>query len=125
MISVLETSKIEVMEQAKVLDIAGTTLYIVYGEGYSQRRGFKIEGTYKDWDDVVTNGTGPDLKASVRIKVVHDPSGRQPLQVTMLDPPSQQDRAQREGRAVAATSTVKPNPARRRHRRFLRCCAWQ
>jgi hypothetical protein len=92
-ITVIETSKLEVMSQAKVLDIAGTTLYIIYGEGYKEKRGFKIEGTYKDWDHVVTNGTGPDLKAGMRIRVTHDPSGRQPLQVTLLDPPSKDAKA--------------------------------
>jgi len=77
-------SAIEELNDAKVLDRGGNKLYVITAEG--KRRGFEIEGGAKAWDDVVQNGPARGLVPGAMISVSYDPSGREPLKITLLEP---------------------------------------
>lgn len=76
---------LEVLDGAKVIDRGGNKLYVSTQDG--NQRGFELQGGAAAWDTVVTNGKADDLKPGTAIRVEFDPSGRLPLQVTLLTPP--------------------------------------
>ena len=77
--------EVEVLDGAKVIDRGGNKLYVTTAEG--QSRGFEIEGGAEAWKSVVVNGPASALVAGAKVRISHDPSGRQPLQIHLLDPP--------------------------------------
>lgn len=77
--------KLEVIDSAKVIDRGGNKLYVTTPEGGN--RGFEIEGGAQAWKTVVVNGPASALVAGARIRITHDPSGREPLRISLLDPP--------------------------------------
>ena len=84
-IEIHSKATLEVLDGAKVIDRGGNKLYVATQDG--QQRGFELQGGPAAWDTVVTNGKSDDLKPGTAIRVEYDPSGRLPLQVTLLTPP--------------------------------------
>lgn len=83
-IMIVSKVSIEVFDNATVLTRGGAKLYIVTAE--KDKRGFQIEGDASGWDDVVQNGTAEGLLAGAKIRLEYDPSGREPLKITMITP---------------------------------------
>jgi len=94
-IVLIKRTSVEVLDNAKVLDRGGRKLYIVTADG--GRRGFEIEGDISMWDTVVLNGKADALKPGTKIKVEHDPSGREPLKITLLDAPKADGKPKSKG----------------------------
>lgn len=77
-------SEIEQLDNAKVLDRGGNKLYVILADG--TKRGFQIEGGAKGWEDVVQNGPARGLAPGALIDITFDPSGREPLKITLVEP---------------------------------------
>lgn len=84
-IVILSQVTLEVIDGARVIDRGGSKLYVSTPEGGT--RGFQIEGGAAAWEGVVQGGPTSALVAGARVRIEHDPSGRQPLKITLLDPP--------------------------------------
>jgi len=84
-IEIQAPSQLEILDGAKVLDRGGNKLYVRTADGVD--RGFQIEGGVEGWASVVQNGKPADLKSGAIVRVVFDPSGREPLQITLRETP--------------------------------------
>lgn len=85
-IAIVSRSTIEVLDDAKIMDRGGNKLYVVTAAGKS--RGFELAGEgAAAWTGVVTNGTPDDLKPGTLVRIAYDPSGQEPLQVTLKATP--------------------------------------
>jgi MYXO-CTERM domain-containing protein len=80
-----KASHVEVLENAKVLDRGGSKLFVLTADG--QHRGFQIEGGPAEWQQVVKNGQAASLVAGAKIRIAYDPSGRLPLEITVVEAP--------------------------------------
>ena len=74
----------EVLEGVRVLDRGGNKLYVTDSQG--KGRGFAIEGGAEAWNEVVAGGSADDLRVGAKVTVRFDPTGREPLRVTLLEP---------------------------------------
>jgi MYXO-CTERM domain-containing protein len=80
-----KASRVEILENAKVLDRGGNKLFVLTADG--QHRGFQIEGGPAEWQQVVKNGQAASLVAGAKVRIAYDPSGRLPLEITVVEAP--------------------------------------
>ncbi len=89
------TPAIEVLDDAKIADRAGSKLFVVTSD--KQTRAFSIEGGAAAWATVVQNGKPEDLTAGTLVKIEYDPSGREGIKITLKNPPAQAAPAEDKG----------------------------
>jgi MYXO-CTERM domain-containing protein len=81
-IVIVQKVEMEIFDHAKVLDRGGTKLYITTADGGA--KGFEVEGGEAAWNTVIEGGTFADLAVGTEVKVEHDPGGRKPIRVVIL-----------------------------------------
>ncbi len=79
------TPAIEVLDDAKIVDRAGSKLFVLTAD--KQTRAFSIEGGAAAWASVVQNGVADDLTPGAVVKIEYDPSGRDGIKITLKNPP--------------------------------------
>ncbi len=83
-LQIVHAAAMEVLDGAKVLDRGPNRLYVITADGAN--RGFELQGEGEAaWEGVITNGKVDDLLPGAKVKVQYDPSGRSPLQVTLIE----------------------------------------
>ena len=94
-IVISEVPKIEVLDNAKIADRAGSKLFVVTAD--KQTRAFSIEGGAPAWASVVQNGKAEDLTPGTLVRIDYDPSGREGIKITLKNPPVQAAPAEDKG----------------------------
>jgi MYXO-CTERM domain-containing protein len=94
-IIITEVPKIEILDDAKIADRAGSKLFVVTGD--KQTRAFSIEGGAQAWASVVQNGKAEDLTPGTLVRIEYDPSGREGIKITLKSPPTQAAPAEDKG----------------------------
>ncbi len=89
------TPVIEVLDDVKVVDRAGSKLFVMTAD--KQTRAFSIEGGAPAWATVVQNGKAEDLVNGAMVKIEYDPSGREGIKITLKNPPVQAAPAEDKG----------------------------